>query len=152
MKKLTKSMVCLAAVLVVAASTMGCVDKATGCGWFYDEESGNTCTFGFNVNCDMDKKTLKGQMQFKDHGTGQKVNIEEMNVMVVDCWPEHAFFGGSDKDGKQVFVHVVDAGELGSYGTGDYIEIWHEPDHPLESPPTWSGYLEGVISKHTHRC
>ena len=147
MKKLTKSMVCLAALLVVSASTMGCVDKATGGGWFYDYDTGNKCTFGFNAQYKDNPgavetgKIFTGQFQFKDHETGVKFHLEEMISVEPDDGSPGAGFEGYDKDGKFVIVCVDDGGEPG-WGEGDAIAIWREPDEP-DGDPTWCGYIEG---------
>ena len=140
MKKLTKYMVCLAAVLVVAASTRGCCDKATGGGWFYDERSEDKCTFGFNAQFKdnpgavENEKIYTGQFQFKDHGTGVKFHLEEMTYL--DSWSDASLdFGGYDKDGVYVYVYVYDAGEPG-WSEGDGIYIRRAGDR-------WYGSLEG---------
>jgi hypothetical protein len=120
------------------------VDKATGGGWFYDNVSGNKCTFGFNAQYKdnpgavENEKIYTGQFQFKDHGTGVKFHLKEMTF--VSGSAEYANFGGYDKDENYVEVHVVDAGEPG-WGEGDGIAIWYASDE--EEEPTWSGYLEG---------
>jgi hypothetical protein len=167
MKKLTKSMVCLAAMLVVAALTMGCaespdpvnplptpispedpptptVGKATGGGWFYDNDTGNKCTFGFNAQykdnpgAEKTGKMFTGQFQFKNHGTGEKFHLNEIILLAFD--ENEAHFNGSEKDGTCVYVYVYDAGEPG-WSKGDEIAIWREPDDPEEDDPTWWGYI-----------
>ena len=128
MKKLTKSIVCLAILLVVIALTTGCLGKATGGGWFIDEATGNECTFGFNVqaNGDPDDDTTwvyKGQFQFKNHGTGEKFHIGEIVGVAVD--DNYTVFEGIDKDGKTVLVGVTDLGEPGA-NLGDQIYIEYD--------------------------
>jgi len=170
MKKLTKSMVCLAAVLVVAASTMGCMEspdpenplppispedpptppvgKASGGGWCDDDGSGKKCTVGvhaqYNDNPGAEKtgKMFTGQFQFKDHGTGgEKFHLNEIILLAFD--ENEAHFKGFEKDGKCVYVYVYDAGEPG-WSKGDEIAIWREPDDPEgEDDPTWRGYIAG---------
>jgi hypothetical protein len=92
--------------------------KATGGGWFYDIETGNKCTFGFNAQFHADKQDppnimAKGQMQFVDHGAGQVIHISEMQSIEVNE-EGYAMFTGTDKDGNPVTVGVLDAGEPGS--------------------------------------
>ncbi len=145
MRKLTiVGMIALLAVVVLAA---GCVSKATGGGWFISDSSstnpGDKVTFGFNVNVDKDGNA-KGQMQLVDHETGQKVHIEEMNLIVPvpnEVPPDSAFFGGLDKDGVQVFVLVTDTGEPGP-SKGDSIAVWYGTT-PFLNPPTWEGTIDG---------
>ena len=56
MNKLVKPIVCLAILGIVVSLSVGCVTegvtKATGGGWFVDDNSknDNICHFGFNVN------------------------------------------------------------------------------------------------------
>ena len=148
MKKLLKFAVCLALLVMVVALFTGCADKATGGGWFYDECTGNKCTFGFNaqlkdnqgaVNND---KIYTGQFQFKDLETGQKIHLGEM----IFIEPENGYFDdtialfeGTDKDGNLVEVAVEDQGEPGA-DAGDGIAIgYYDGTQYWE----WYGTLEG---------
>ena len=141
MKKLIKPIVCLAILLVAIALTTGCqppqptVGKATGGGWFIDENTENKCTFGFNAQGKDRPEGLifTGQFQFKDHGTGQKIHLNEMmGFLDLD---NSAMFAGTDKEGIDVGVIVTDLGEPGP-GVGDSIEIWH-------GIKTWTGTILG---------
>jgi len=151
MKKLIRPIFCLAILLVAIALTTGCVgnvDKATGGGWFIDETTWNKCTFGFNAQLKdnqgavENEKIYTGQFQFKDCGTGQKIHLEEMMGLLSSTDNTTAMFWGTDKDGKNVLVIVIDLGEPG-VDPGDYIAIWYGTFDPLSKPPDWSGTLEG---------
>lgn len=151
MKKLIKPIVCLAILLVVIALTTGCigyVSKATGGGWFIDEETQHKCTFGFNVNLKdnpgavQNDKTLTGKLQFKDHETGVKIHLDEMTYIEPDSMTVNdniAYFEGWDKDGNFVKVAVQDLGEPGP-DAGDGIAIeYYDGTQYWE----WYGTLEG---------
>lgn len=152
MNKLIKPIVFLAILFIVIALTTGClgnVDKATGGGWFIDETTGNKCTFGFNAQlkdnqgAENNEKIYTGQFQFKDHGTGQKIHLEEMMGLLSSADNTTAMFGGTDKDGKNVLVIVIDWGEPG-VDAGDYIQIYYDFDESDDLPePSWAGVLEG---------
>jgi hypothetical protein len=151
MNKLIKPIVCLAILLIVIALTTGCVgnvDKATGGGWFIDEETGNKCTFGFNVNlkdnpgAEKNEKTLTGKLQFKDHETGVKIHLDEITYIEPedDYFDDTiALFEGTTKDGYFVYVIVEDLGEPGA-DAGDGIAIeYYDGTQYWE----WYGTLEG---------
>ena len=145
MKKLIKPIVCLVILLVVIALTTSCVDKATGGGWFIDED-GHKCTFGFNAigKGEGEDWTYTGQFQFKDYATGQKIHLKVMGLISFD--DTSVYFGGYDKDGIPVVVFVEDLGEPG-VDAGDCIAIWYNPDpetfNPDIDPPDWYGTLGG---------
>ena len=138
MKKLTKPILFLAILLIAIALLAGC--KATGGGWFIDEVTGNKCTFGFNARAKGDEPdyTFKGQFQFKDLVTGQKIHIDEM--LRVQANESASAFQGFDKDGILVSVIVTDWGEPGA-DAGDHINI----NYNYQGSPSivWYGYLEG---------
>ncbi len=152
MKKLIKPIVCLVILLIVIALTTGCapdyVSKATGGGWFIDEETGNKCTFGFNVNlkdnpgAEKNDKTLTGKLQFKDHETGIKIHLDEITYIETDSMMANdniAYFEGWDKDGNFIKVTVQDLGEPGpDAGDGIIIEYIDGPTYLL-----WYGTLGG---------
>ena len=150
MKKLIKPIFCLVILLVVIALMTGCVEKATGGGWFIDEIMGNKCTFGFNAQLKdnqgavENEKIYTGQFQFKDCGTGQNIHLKVMELISLD--DTSAYFGGYDKDGTPVVVFVEDLGEPG-VDPGDYIAIWYNPDPDPDPddppPPDWYGTLGG---------
>ena len=158
MKKIIKPIVCLVILLFVIALTTGCigyVSKATGGGWFIDEETQHKCTFGFNVNLKdnpgavQNDKTFTGQFQFKDHGTGTKIHLDEITYIEPDdsmTVNNIAYFEGWDKGGNFVVVAVLDLGEPGP-DAGDCIAIWYNPDpdtfDPDIDPPDWYGTLGG---------
>lgn len=142
MKKLIKPIVCLAILLVVIALT-------TGCGWFIDEETGNKCTFGFNVNlkdnagAEKNEKTLTGKLQFKDHETGIKIHLDEITYIEPDSMTVNdnaAYFEGWDEGGNFVVVAVLDLGEPGAdAGDGIAIRYYYDGTQYWE----WYGTLEG---------
>ena len=140
MKKLLKYTACLAILLLAIALMTGCVDKATGGGWFYDCD-GDKCTFGFNAQR-TEGNVYKGQFQFQDHGNRMKIHIDEM-MFFSDLGI--VWFGGTDKEGKGVVVAVTDMGEPGP-GAGDSIAIWYDI-FDFSSPPSllpdWVGVIEG---------
>ena len=142
MKKLLKYTACLAILLMVIVLFTGC--KATGGGFFMNGD--DKCTFGFNaqgIGEGLDWE-YKGQFQFKDHGTGQKIHIGEM-MLLWNLDDGVALFGGTDKEGKGIAVLVTDMGEPGP-GAGDDIKIWYDLDiSSLFDPPSWVPDWAGVI-------
>jgi len=139
MKKLIKLIVCLAILLIVMALTTGCVDKATGGGWFMNKSclEETKCTFGFNAQREYDEDeecvVYKGQFQFNDHN-GTKIHIEEMTYQTEIFGAYN--FTGYDKEGYLVNVTVTDEGEPG-VDEGDGILIVH-PHYGI-----WFGVLGG---------
>lgn len=143
MKKLLKYTACLVILLMVVVLFTGC--KVTGGGYFMNNEV-DKCTFGFNaqgtgecLNWD-----YKGQFQFKDHVSGQKIHIGKM-MLLWNLGDGAALFGGTDKEGKGVAVLVTDMGEPGP-GAGDEIKIWYDLSlSSLFDPPSWEPDWAGVI-------
>jgi len=142
MKKLLKYAVCLAILLIVMALMTGCVDKATGGGWFYDCK-GVKCTFGFNAQekdnpgAEKNDKVFTGQFQFQVTGKdGTKFHLDEMTWFEDLSLFNVASFGGYDKDDNWVSVTVTDMGEPGA-GSGDGILIVHE------TLGAWAGVIDG---------
>lgn len=143
MKKLLKLAVCLAILLIAIALTTGCVDKATGGGWFYDECRDSKCTFGFNAQekdnpgAEKNDKVFTGQFQFRVIGKdGVTFHLDEMTWFEDLSLFNVASFGGNDKDDCWVSVTVTDMGEPGA-GSGDAILIVHE------DLGMWAGIIDG---------
>ena len=142
MKKLLKYTACLAILLLAIALMTGCVDKATGGGWFYDECRGVKCTFGFNAQekdnpgAVKNDKVFTGQFQFRVTGKdGLKFHLDEMTWFEDLSLLNIVSFGGYDGE-YWVSVTVTDMGEPGA-GSGDGILIVHE-EHGI-----WAGVIDG---------
>ena len=165
MKNFIKYLICLAILLIIIVLMIGCcgvtIDKVTGGGWFTDDGGvspdpsvisvRNTndvkCTFGFNAQekdnpgAEKNDRVFTGQFQFKEHTKkGVKIHLSEM--IWFDGWSwdgTEATFGGTDKNGNDVEVTVIDNGEPGA-NSGDWISITLYSDGVEK---TWSGELEG---------
>ena len=143
MKNFLKYAACLAMLVMVLALFTGCVDKATGGGWFYDECSGDKCTFGFNAQekdnpgAEKNDKVFTGQFQFRVTGKdGASFHLDKMTWFEDLSLINVASFGGYDKDNWWVSVTVTDMGEPGA-GSGDAILIVHE------NLGIWAGVIDG---------
>ncbi len=137
--KVKTVVISLVIITVAMALTVGSIGLANGGGMFIDQ-NGHRVTFGFNAKANDDEtnddETLKGKFQLKDHVTGQKIHVSEMQFICMGT--DLAFFNGTTKDGVLVVVFLTDYGEPGP-DAGDYIEVYYDPNGPTET--AWCGNL-----------
>jgi len=144
MKKILKYATYLALLVMAVGLLAGCCPdggKVTGGGWFMDREGFrgeaeySKVTFGFVAQgtCECCVCKYKGQFQAVNHGTKEKIHVNELVGKDLDG--EKARFEGVDKDGFDVKVTVWDRGEPGA-SEGDEITIKSQYG-------IWRGDLEG---------
>lgn len=138
----------LALLLLVALMVVGVgCSKATGGGWFLDEE-GDLVTFGFTaqpVDSDEVEGTIaaKGQFQLVDHSTKPPTRIHgtfTATDAATDEWAS-VFEGTCSIDGEGGHALVVgfrDEGEPGP-DAGDAIAVYVDGD----DDPLYEAYLGG---------
>jgi hypothetical protein len=130
-------------VVSLAVFTLGC-PKTTGGGWFYDEDTGDKITFGFNAkpvgapyNCgrygdEMNCQDAKGKFQLVDHNDPL---VEDDDTVVhgsffvtvegESVWG-YVTFGGTCRvngTGEYDFDVVLYDEDLGGLGQGDWVEL-----------------------------
>jgi hypothetical protein len=147
-------------IILLVSVTAGCVEiggnKATGGGWFIDEETESFITFGFNampigdpyINEDLQEEVrdVKGQFQLIDHTDKIKIhgtfNYGSPDLDITDT---SAFIGECfvDKDGPHLFGVLLTVEAEGSS-----VYLWIDMNDNLidDGEPTdkyYSGDLEG---------
>ncbi len=150
MKKAILVVACFALTALLIPSVFACYEcgKVTGGGHTRIGSRVETPagSFGFNAMCT--KKGLKGELQYVDHTTGDKVHAHELEELRV--WEEnpgnkpyprrHVEFWGyctlNHEEGYTVAVHLHDEGEP---GTDDrfYLAVWTgmvDPYTTLDTP------------------